>query len=94
MKASKFSDAQKAFTLKQGADGVSVGDLCRTAGISQVTYFNWKTKYDGMLPPDMRRLNQRSATAATKAAISASTHTVQRGPSDRDFGNRPSIMRW
>ncbi len=32
MKASKFSDAQKAFILKQGADGVPVADICRKAG--------------------------------------------------------------
>jgi putative transposase len=58
MKASKFSDAQKAFILKQGADGVSVADVCRKAGISQATYFNWKRKYDGLLPTEMRRLKQ------------------------------------
>ena len=50
MKASQFSDAQKAFILKQGADGVTVADICRKAGISQATYFNWKKKYDGLLP--------------------------------------------
>ncbi|WP_420826045.1 transposase [Rhodoplanes elegans] len=37
MKASKFPDAQKAFILKQGADGMPVADICRKAGISQVT---------------------------------------------------------
>ena len=58
MKASKFSDAQKAFILKQGADGMLVADLCRKAGISQATYFNWKKKYDGLLPTEMRRLKQ------------------------------------
>ncbi len=58
MKASKFSDAQKAFILKQGADGMPVGDICRKAGISQATYFNWKSKYDGLLPTEMRRLKQ------------------------------------
>jgi putative transposase len=58
MKASKFSDAQKAFILKQGADGMPVADLCRKAGISQATYFNWKKKYDGLLPTEMRRLKQ------------------------------------
>jgi putative transposase len=58
MKASKFSEAQKAFILKQGADGVPVADICRKAGISQATYFNWKKKYDGMTPPEMRRLRQ------------------------------------
>ena len=47
MKASKFSDAQKAFILKQGADGMPVAEICRKAGISQATYFNWKKKYDG-----------------------------------------------
>jgi putative transposase len=58
MKASKFSDAQKAFILKQGADGVPVTEICRKAGISQATYFNWKKKYDGLLPTEMRRLKQ------------------------------------
>ena len=58
MKASKFSDAQKAFILKQGSDGVPVADICRKAGISQATYFNWKKKLDGLLPTEMRRLKQ------------------------------------
>jgi putative transposase len=58
MKASKFSDAQKAFILKQGNDGVPVAEICRKAGISQATYFNWKKKYDGLLPTEMRRLKQ------------------------------------
>ena len=56
MKASRFSDAQKAFILKQASDGMPVADLCRKAGISQATYFNWKRKYDGLLPTEMRRL--------------------------------------
>jgi putative transposase len=58
MKASQFSDAQKAFILRQGADGVPVADICRKAGISQATYFNWKKKYEGPQPPEMRRLKQ------------------------------------
>ncbi len=58
MKASQFSDAQKAFILKQGDEGVSVAEICRKAGISQATYFNWKKKYTGMLPPEMKKLKQ------------------------------------
>ena len=58
MKDSKFSDAQKAFILKQGADGVPVAEICRRAGISQATYFNWKKRYGGLLPDEMRRLKQ------------------------------------
>ena len=58
MKASKFSDTQKAFVLKQAEDGVPVAEVCRKAGISQATFFNWKKKYGGMLPNEMRRLKQ------------------------------------
>jgi len=37
MKASNFSEAQKVFILKHGADGVPVAENCRKAGISQAT---------------------------------------------------------
>ena len=50
MKASKFSDAQKAFIIKQGEDGTAVSEICRKAGISPATYFNWKKRYAGLLP--------------------------------------------
>jgi putative transposase len=58
MKASRFTDAQKAFILKQGADGHTVAEICRKAGISEATYFNWKKKYEGLLPDEMRRMKQ------------------------------------
>lgn len=54
MKASKFSDAQKALILKQGREGVPVADICRKAGISQATYFNWKKNYG---PPPFCKSN-------------------------------------
>lgn len=33
MKGSRFSDAQKAFIIKQGEDGTPVAEVCRKAGI-------------------------------------------------------------
>jgi len=59
MKASQFTDAQKAFIIKQGEDGTTpVAEICRKAGISQATYFNWKKKYAGMMPSEMRRMRE------------------------------------
>ncbi len=58
MKASKFTDAQKAFIIKQGEEGTPVAEICRKAGISQATYFNWKKKYAGLLATEMKRLKQ------------------------------------
>ncbi len=56
MKASRFSDAQKAFILKQAEEGVPIGDVCRKAGISQATFYAWRKRYAGLLPSEMRRL--------------------------------------
>ena len=58
MKASKFSDAQKAFIIKQREEGTPVAEIRRKAGISQASYFNWKKKYAGLLPTEMKRLKQ------------------------------------
>lgn len=58
MKASKFPDAQKAFVIKQGEEGTPVAEVCRKAGISQATYFNWRKKYSGLLPTEMRQLRE------------------------------------
>lgn len=58
MKASNFSDAQKAFIIRQGEDGTPVAEICRKAGISQTTYFSWKKMYAGLLPTEMKRLKQ------------------------------------
>ena len=58
MKASKFSEAQIAFVLKQAEDGAAVAEVCRKAGISPATYFNWKKKYAGLMPSEMKRLRQ------------------------------------
>jgi|TARA_B110001454_G_scaffold179843_1_gene173216 putative transposase len=58
MKRSKFSEAQIAFVLKQVDDGTSVGEVCRKAGISEATFYNWRKKYAGLMPSEMRRLRQ------------------------------------
>ncbi|NMN73820.1 transposase [Rhizobium sp. 57MFTsu3.2] len=40
MKASKFSEAQIAFLLKQAEDGIPVGEVCRKVGISAATFYS------------------------------------------------------
>ncbi len=58
MKASKFTDAPKAFILNQAEDGTPVVEVCRKAGISTATFFNWKKKYAGLMPSEMKRLQE------------------------------------
>ena len=56
MKASEFSDAQKAFNLKQGENGKLVAAMYRKAETSQTTPFSYKKKYAELPPSEMRQL--------------------------------------
>ena len=54
MKRSKYSEAQIAFVLKQAEDGTTVGEVCRKTGISEATFYEWRKKYAGLMPSEMR----------------------------------------
>jgi putative transposase len=58
MKRSKFTEAQIAFVLQQAESGVPVAEVCRKAGISDATFYNWRKKYGGLMPSEMKRLKQ------------------------------------
>ena len=58
MKTSKLNEAQIAFVLKQAEDGTAIGEVCRKAGISEATFYNWRKKYAGLVPSEMKRLRQ------------------------------------
>ena len=56
MKRSKFTEQQIAFALKQAELGTPVEEVCRKMGISDATFYNWKKKYGGLGPAELRRL--------------------------------------
>ena len=58
MKRSRFSEQQIAFILRQAEEGKTVEEVCRKAGISMATYYNWRNKYGGLMPSEMKRLKQ------------------------------------
>jgi putative transposase len=58
MKKTKFTEQQIAFALKQAETGTSVQEVVRKIGISEQTFYNWKKKYGGLGPSELRRLKQ------------------------------------
>jgi len=44
--------------LKQAEAGSAVAEVCRKAGISEATFYNWRKKYGGLLPSEMKLLRQ------------------------------------
>ena len=56
MKARQYTEEQIIAVLKEGEAGASVNDLCRKYGMSDATYYNWKSKYSGMTVSDLKKL--------------------------------------
>ncbi len=56
MKKSRYSETQIIKVLKEVEAGRQVKDVCREYGISDATYYNWKSKYGGMEASDVKRL--------------------------------------
>lgn len=58
IKKAKFTEEQIAFVLKQVERGASIEAVCRKAGVSEQTFYRWKTKYSSLLPSEVKRLKQ------------------------------------
>lgn len=58
MKKSRFTETQIVAILKSADAGLKVKDLCRKHGISEATYYNWKSKYGGLEASDVHRMKE------------------------------------
>ncbi len=61
MKRGRFTETQIVMILKEADAGGKVKDICRQHGISDATYYNWKSKYGGMQASDLKRLKETEA---------------------------------
>jgi putative transposase len=58
MKKSRYTDAQIMSILRQSESGVPIASLCREHGMSNATFYKWRSKYGGMDASMMRRLKE------------------------------------
>jgi putative transposase len=58
MKRARFSEEQIIAVLKEAEAGAKVSELCRRQGISDATFYTWRSKYGGLEISEMRRLRQ------------------------------------
>jgi putative transposase len=58
MKKSRYTDSQIIAILKQAEAGTSVPELCREHGMSDATFYKWRSKFGGMDASLMKRMKE------------------------------------
>ena len=58
MKKTRHTDSQIISILKQNEAGTSVAELCREHGMSQASFYKWRSKYSGMDISLMKRMKE------------------------------------
>ena len=58
MRKSRYSETKIVRILKEVEGGRLVKEVCREYGISDATYYYWKSKYGGMEASDIKRLKE------------------------------------
>ncbi len=58
MKKSRYSESLIISNLKEAESGIPVAELCRKHGMSDATFYNWRSKYGGMDVSKMRRMKE------------------------------------
>lgn len=60
----RFTESQIVAAIKKQEAGIAVKDICREIGISDATFYNWKSRYGGMEASDMKRMKELEAENA------------------------------
>ena len=79
MKRKRFTEEQIIKILKEHGAGLSASEVCRKYGISDATFYKWRSRYGGMEVSDARRLkaledeNRRLKKLLAETMLDAST---------------------
>ncbi len=74
MRKSKFTESQIVGILGEGESGLPVAEVCRKHGISNATYYQWKSKYPSVSASELKPIKYLDAKNSKLKRMYAGWH--------------------
>ena len=58
MRKSRYTEEQIEYALKQTENGEPIFEICNMLGVSERTFYRWKSKFNGLIPDEICRVKQ------------------------------------
>jgi len=90
MRRSQFTENEILQQLYEASSGVSVAEICSTAGVSVRTFYRWRRRFGGLNVPAVMRMKELAAENARLRGLVSNLFERLRGPAEHQAS--PAMM--
>jgi putative transposase len=83
MRRSQFTESEILHLLYEASAGVSVAEICRTAGVSLRTFYRWRRRFGGLNAPAVMQMKELAAENARLRGLVSNLFERLRDPGEK-----------
>jgi len=84
MRRSQFTESEILHLLSEANAGVSVAEICRTAGVSLRTFYRWRRRFGGLNAPAVMQMKELAAENARLRGLVSNLFERLRDPGEKE----------
>ena len=84
MRRSQFTDSEILHLLYEASAGVSVAEICRTAGVSLRTFYRWRRRFGGLNAPAVMQMKELAVENARLRGLVSNLFERLRDPDEKE----------
>jgi putative transposase len=92
MRRSQFTESEILHLLYEASAGVSVAEICRTAGVSLRTFYRWRRRFGGLSAPAVMQMKELAAENARLRGLVSNLFDRLRDPDETPSPAAPAAV--